>query len=71
MDIKHFYDDRTGTLTYVVFDASSKDAIVIDAVLDYDPVGSRIWTESVDKVLEFLSDNQLKIKTINGVRLDR
>ena len=48
MDIKHFYDDRTGTLTYVVFDASSKYAIVIDAVLDYDPVGSRIWTESVD-----------------------
>jgi glyoxylase-like metal-dependent hydrolase (beta-lactamase superfamily II) len=59
MDIKNFYDDRTGTLTYVVFDASSKDAVVIDAVLDYDPVGSKIWTESVEKVLDFLSTNKL------------
>lgn len=64
MDIKHFYDDRTGTLTYVVFDAASKDAIVIDAVLDYDPIGSRIWTESVDKVLALLRDNHLNLNYI-------
>lgn len=61
MDIKHFYDDRTGTLTYVVFDAGSKDAVVIDPVLDYDPVGSKIWTESVEKLLDFLGDNQLNL----------
>jgi len=59
MNIKNFYDERTGTLTYVVYDPDSKDAVVIDPVLDYDPVGSRIWTESVEQVLEFLGDNQL------------
>jgi len=61
MTIQHFYDERTGTLTYVIFDADSKDAAVIDPVLDYDPVGSKIWTESVQKVLDFISDNQLNL----------
>ena len=64
MDIQHFYDERTGTLTYVVFNADSLDAVVIDPVLDYDPVGSRIWTESVQKVLDFVDRKQLKIHFI-------
>ncbi|HHH44187.1 MAG TPA: MBL fold metallo-hydrolase [Gammaproteobacteria bacterium] len=64
MDIQSFYDERTGTLTYVVFDAGSGDALVIDPVLDYDPVGSRIWTESVQKVLDFVADRQLKLHFI-------
>ncbi len=64
MDIQHFYDERTGTLTYVVFDTDSRDAVVIDPVLDYDPVGSRIWTESVQKVLDFVDRKQLKIHFI-------
>jgi hypothetical protein len=36
MQIQHFYDPQTYTLTYVVFDAATRDAIVIDPVLDYD-----------------------------------
>lgn len=64
MDIKTFYDERTYTLTFVVFDAASKDAVVIDPVLDYNPVGSKIWTESVDEVITFLQDNDLQLKMI-------
>lgn len=64
MDIKAFYDDRTSTLTYVVFDAASGDAVVIDPVLDYDPVGSKIWTESVDAVLAFVRGRGLRLHMI-------
>ncbi len=64
MEIKHFYDTRTSTFTYVVYDADSKDAVVIDTVLDYDPVGSKLWTESVDKVVQFIKQHDLKLHYI-------
>jgi glyoxylase-like metal-dependent hydrolase (beta-lactamase superfamily II) len=50
MQIQAFFDPRTFTLTYLVWDPDSKDAVVIDPVLDYEPVGSYTWTESVDAV---------------------
>ena len=37
MRIQTFFDPLTFTLTYVVYDADSHDAVVIDPVLDYDP----------------------------------
>ena len=64
MEIKHFYDDRTSTFTYVVFDPESRDAIVIDPVLDYEPVGSKIWTESVDEVIDYLKSESLTLHYI-------
>ena len=50
MEIKPFFDDRTSTMTYVVY----------DPVLDYEPVGSKIWRESVDLVIAFIKENSLK-----------
>ena len=64
MKIKTFYDTRTSTFTYVVFDPETKDAIVIDPVLDYEPVGSKVWTESVDEVISYLKDNALTLHYI-------
>lgn len=61
MNIQSFFDDRTATITYVVFDEESKDAIVIDPVLDYDPAASKIWTESSDEVLFFLKTHELRL----------
>lgn len=58
MDVKPFYDPRTSTLTYVVYNEEG-DTVVIDPVLDYDPAASKTWTESVDKVLHFLDENNL------------
>ena len=46
MQIETFYDKATGTLTYVVHDTASKDAIVIDPVLDYEPQSSSTATIS-------------------------
>lgn len=63
-DIKAFYDARTYTLTYVVWDPESKDAVVIDPVLDYDPAPSRTWTESADEVTAFLRDRGLALRYV-------
>ncbi|MEE9343567.1 MAG: MBL fold metallo-hydrolase [Gammaproteobacteria bacterium] len=64
MEIKTFFDDRTSTLTHVVYNKQSKDAIVIDPVLDYEAVGSKIWTESVDEILAFLKAEKLSLHYI-------
>lgn len=64
MRIEAFYDKTTGTLTYVVFDDITKDAIVIDPVLDYEPQSSSTATIAVDKVLAFLQDRTLDVKMI-------
>ena len=61
MNIQPFYDPATYTLTYVVYDPSSKDAVVIDSVLDYDPLASQTSTESIEKVAAFLRENRLRV----------
>lgn len=64
MQVQAFFDEQTGTLTYVVFDPASHDAVVIDPVLDYDPAGSVISHASVDRVIEFLRAHGLELHMI-------
>jgi glyoxylase-like metal-dependent hydrolase (beta-lactamase superfamily II) len=62
--VEQFFDTRTYTLTFAVWDPATKDAVIIDPVLDYDPVGSHTWTESVDQVLAFVREQGLKVHYI-------
>ena len=64
MEIKPFFDERTWTMTYVVHDPETSDAIVVDPVLDYDPNASRTWTESVDEVVRFIREQQLTLRMV-------
>jgi glyoxylase-like metal-dependent hydrolase (beta-lactamase superfamily II) len=65
MEIKAFSDEgRTWTVTYVVYDPDSKDAVVIDPVLDLDTMPWRTSTESIDQVIDFLNDKQLNVHWI-------
>lgn len=61
MRIQHFYDPATFTLSYVVYDPDSRDAVVIDPVLDYDPLASTTSTTSVAAVESFLGREGLKL----------
>lgn len=60
MRIEPFFDDRTGTLSYVLSDEATKDAVVVDPVLDYEPQGGRVFTESVERVARYVSERGLK-----------
>ena len=44
MDLKveAFPDEETATITYVLFDENTKDAVIIDPVLNYDSFSSII-----------------------------
>lgn len=59
--IEPFFDPRTYTLTFVVSDPTSRDAVIIDPVLDYDPANGTTWTESVDKVTAYVREQGLRV----------
>lgn len=61
MEIKSFFDVDTYTLTYIVFDATSKDAVIIDPVLDYDAAAIKTHQASLKRLQSFVSDNGLKV----------
>jgi len=63
-DIKALFDKATWTLTYVIYDPATHDAVVIDPVWDYDPAASRVSTESVEKVVDFVRQNGLNVHYI-------
>jgi len=64
IQIKEFFDKATFTLTYVVWDPTTLDAVIIDPVLDYDPAGSKVSEESVTAVASFIDKSQLRLHYI-------
>ena len=64
ISVEPFYDERTSTLTYCVYDRVSRDAVIIDPVLDYDAASSTVWTESIDKILTFVDTRQLILQLV-------
>lgn len=62
--VKEFFDRDTWTLTYVVFDPKTRDAVVIDPVWDYDPASSTLSTESAQLVIDFVKKENLKVHAI-------
>lgn len=61
MKIEKFYDPATFTLTFLVIDEETKDTIVIDPVLDYDPQSSKMTTASLDKIERYIRENGLRL----------
>jgi len=59
MELEVLFDKATRTLTYVVYDESTKDAVIIDPVLDYDQASSTLSTSSMEKLCEFLQSKNL------------
>ncbi len=64
MQVKAFFDPRTFTVTYVVHDPATNDAIIIDPVLDYDPAASKVWAESVEQVIDYVRAEKLNVHYI-------
>jgi glyoxylase-like metal-dependent hydrolase (beta-lactamase superfamily II) len=59
MQIQHFFDPATSTLTYVVHDAQT--GIVIDPVLNYDPKSARTSVRSAQAVAQYIAEKNLSI----------
>lgn len=60
LQIQHFFDPGTFTLTYVAYDAATLDAVVIDPVWDFDPASGKLTTKAMEPVVKFLKEKSLK-----------
>jgi glyoxylase-like metal-dependent hydrolase (beta-lactamase superfamily II) len=59
--IHAFFDEPTNTVSYIVADPATKEAALIDPVLDYDPGASEVDTRSVEAMLRFAKDKGYRV----------
>lgn len=59
-----FFDPKTGTVTYVISDPTTRRSAIIDPVLDYDFKSGRTDTTSADQVLAYLRTHELGVDWI-------
>lgn len=61
MQIKSFFHPTTFTLTYLVFDEKTKDAVLIDSVLDYDVKSSTLSFTSANLMIDEIKKLELNL----------
>jgi glyoxylase-like metal-dependent hydrolase (beta-lactamase superfamily II) len=59
--IRAFFDEPTNTVSYLVTDAATRRAAVIDPVLDYDHRTGKASTKSADAILKAAADGGFQI----------
>lgn len=62
--IQGFFDAKTGTISYVVWDTATQRAAIVDPVLDYDFKSGHTSTQCADRVLAFARENRLQVDWI-------
>jgi glyoxylase-like metal-dependent hydrolase (beta-lactamase superfamily II) len=59
--IQPFFDAPSNTFSYVVWDAATREAAIIDSVLDFDPAAGRTGQVSADAIAHFVEDRRLSV----------
>ncbi len=59
MQVRHFFDEATSSLSYLVHDG--REAIVIDPLRDYDPKSGRTSWASCEQVAEVVARERLRV----------
>ena len=59
--IHPFFDEPTNTVSYLVADPATREAAVIDPVLDYDPAAGEVDTRSVEAILRKAEEEGYRI----------
>ena len=60
--IKGFFDEETSTISYVVYDITSKKCAVIDSVLDFDFSSGTIDYHNAEKIISFIEKMKLDLE---------
>ncbi|SMC23157.1 Glyoxylase, beta-lactamase superfamily II [Andreprevotia lacus DSM 23236] len=62
--VQTFFDPRTSTFSYVVYEQAGGHAAIIDPVLDYDPKSGRTGSRSAQQLADFVRQQQLTLDWI-------
>ena len=60
--IKGFFDEETSTISYVVYDMTSKKCAVIDSVLDFEFSSGTIDYHNAEKIISFIEKMKLDLE---------
>lgn len=64
IEIKAYFDADTNTVTYLVVDAQTRSAALIDTVMNYEPHSAKLTTTSVDGVLSDIEEQGLNLEWV-------
>lgn len=64
MQVEGFFDKATNTISYLVVDAVSQTAAIIDSVLDYDPKSGRTRHDSAQRIVDAVRQQNLTVAWI-------
>lgn len=59
--VKSFFDEPTNTVSYVVHDPATREAAVIDTVLDYEAAAGRTSHGSADAIIAYVTAEKLSV----------
>jgi glyoxylase-like metal-dependent hydrolase (beta-lactamase superfamily II) len=62
--VQPFFEEATGTFSYVVYGKPGGPCAIIDSVLDYDPKSGRVRTGSADRLVAFVRQQRLQLHWI-------
>ncbi|RYE62632.1 MAG: MBL fold metallo-hydrolase, partial [Oxalobacteraceae bacterium] len=59
--VKSFFDEPTFTVSYVVHDPATREAAIVDSVLNYDPAAGRTSFDSADAIIAYVKAQGLSV----------
>ena len=59
--VRSFFDEATFTASHVVHDPVTREAAIIDSVLDYDPASGRTGNASAQAILDYIREEGLTV----------
>ncbi|PYD61249.1 MBL fold metallo-hydrolase [Novacetimonas maltaceti] len=60
--VKTFFDNTTFTATHVVHDPATREAAVVDSVMEYDPAAGRTAHHHAQEVVDYIRASDLKLQ---------
>ncbi len=64
VDVEAFFDADTNTITYLLSEPKSKQGVIIDSVLDFDPAPGRAETRSAEALADHIKNSGLEVAYI-------
>ena len=64
MQIEPFFDPRTSTFSYLVFDPGTRQCALLDSVLDFDPASGRTSTCTADRLIARVRELDAQVRWI-------
>ncbi len=59
--VKSFFDEPTNTVSYVVHDLATREAAIVDSVLDFDSAAGRTSFASADAIIAYVKAEKLSV----------